>query len=296
MDRVLPLVACATPIAGRPLSDARAVELETLFKALADRHRVQDPQHPARRRRRGDLRVRLHRPLGLKQPTVSLSPEAAHRRGAARAREARELRLLPCSPTGALDRLGDVAPAPARARRSRLACRRSSLAALARARLSARSRSSSPAAARSWSTRRPALGHLGVALSFGLVIMVMIYALGHVSGAHFNPAVTLRVRAHPALPVAACRPLLGRAARRRDRRGADAACLARRRRRRRRDDSVRLGRPVVSLGARADHLPDVRDHGRRHRHASRSARRRRSRSAGRSVSTRSSVGRSAAPR
>jgi aquaporin NIP len=34
------------------------------------------------------------------------------------------------------------------------------------------------------------LGRLGVALSFGLVIMVMIYALGHVSGAHFNPAVS----------------------------------------------------------------------------------------------------------
>ncbi len=35
-----------------------------------------------------------------------------------------------------------------------------------------------------------ALGHVGVAIAFGLVIMAMIYAVGHVSGAHFNPAVS----------------------------------------------------------------------------------------------------------
>ena len=58
--------------------------------------------------------------------------------------------------------------------------------------------------------------HVGVALTFGLVVLALIYALGDVSGAHFNPAVTIgfvlarRFPAREALPymgaqiVAAC--------------------------------------------------------------------------------------------
>jgi len=35
------------------------------------------------------------------------------------------------------------------------------------------------------------IGFVGVALAFGLTVLVMAYAVGHVSGGHFNPAVTL---------------------------------------------------------------------------------------------------------
>lgn len=35
------------------------------------------------------------------------------------------------------------------------------------------------------------IGFLGVSLAFGLTVLTMAYAVGHISGGHFNPAVTL---------------------------------------------------------------------------------------------------------
>ncbi|RUA06293.1 MAG: aquaporin Z [Flavobacteriia bacterium] len=35
------------------------------------------------------------------------------------------------------------------------------------------------------------IGFVGVAIAFGLTVLTMVYAVGHISGAHFNPAVSV---------------------------------------------------------------------------------------------------------
>ncbi|GAA3863226.1 aquaporin Z [Leifsonia kafniensis] len=44
------------------------------------------------------------------------------------------------------------------------------------------------------------VGFLGVALAFGLTVLVGVYAVGHISGGHFNPAVTLGAAVAGRLP------------------------------------------------------------------------------------------------
>ena len=67
----LPLVECCTPIAGPALAPHEAAELESLFKALADRHRLQILNCLFRADGEAVCVCEFQPLLGVKQPTVS---------------------------------------------------------------------------------------------------------------------------------------------------------------------------------------------------------------------------------
>ena len=57
-------------------------------------------------------------------------------------------------------------------------------------------------------TTNGVIGHAGVALVWGLVVLALIYAFGDISGAHFNPAVTLGFCAAGRFPLRETAPYL----------------------------------------------------------------------------------------
>ena len=110
--RELPLVECCTPISGPALSPEQAAELERLFKALADRHRLQILNCLLQSDGESVCVCDFQPLLGIKQPTVSHHLKQLVAAGLLE-REKRGTYAYYRLKSGALERIGGLLADPA---------------------------------------------------------------------------------------------------------------------------------------------------------------------------------------
>lgn len=107
------MIECCTPLAGSSLSDERAIEIEAVLKALADRHRLRIVNLLLRAAGEPVCLCEMQPTLGLSQGTVSHHLKQLVDAGLV-VREARGTYSYFSLVPGALDSVRDVFSAPAR--------------------------------------------------------------------------------------------------------------------------------------------------------------------------------------
>jgi ArsR family transcriptional regulator len=109
----LPAIECCTPLAGSSLTDERAVEVEAVLKAVADRHRLKVVNLLLRAEGEPVCVCEVQPTLGLSQGTVSYHLKQLVDAGLV-AREARGTFSYYSLVSGALDSVREVFSTPAR--------------------------------------------------------------------------------------------------------------------------------------------------------------------------------------
>ena len=103
----LPVIRCCTPLGDPALTDSEADELETVFKALADRHRVKILNRLLSAGGEAVCVCDFEELLGLKQPTVSYHLKQLLNAGIVTREKRGSYAYFSASP-GALERIRDL--------------------------------------------------------------------------------------------------------------------------------------------------------------------------------------------
>ena len=111
MATPLPTVRCCVPIGGDVLADEEAAELERLFKALADRHRVKILNRLLSAGGEAVCVCDFEDLLGLKQPTVSYHLKQLLNAGIVEREKRGSFAYFSLTP-GALERVGELLELP----------------------------------------------------------------------------------------------------------------------------------------------------------------------------------------